>query len=72
MVHTGSDVFRAICAREPRSGAVASRLVTTEHFFDFAAMSGVEFLMIDKETRVDAFRERLHWNDLNYDPARGL
>jgi len=46
--------------------------VTSEHLSDFAAMSGVEFLMIDEETRVDAFRERLRWNDLYYHLARGL
>jgi len=46
--------------------------VTTEHLSDFAGMAGVEFLAIDADTRLDAFRDRLHWNDLYYHLARGL
>ena len=40
--------------------------VTPEHLADFAAMSGVEFLLIDEHTDVDSFRDRLRWNDLFY------
>ena len=43
-----------------------------EHLADFAAMSGVEFLVIDEGTQLDAFRDRLRWNDLYYLLARGL
>ena len=46
--------------------------VTSEHFSDVGAMFGVEFLMIDEETRVDAFGERLRWDDLYHHLARGL
>ena len=49
-----------------------SGLVTSEDFLDFAAMFGVEFLMIDEETRVDAFRERLREDDLDHQLARGF
>jgi L-arabinose isomerase len=38
--------------------------VTPEHLADFASMSGVEFLLIDERTELDAFRDRLRWNDL--------
>jgi L-arabinose isomerase len=46
--------------------------VTPEHLADFAAMSGVEFLVIDESTEVAAFRERIRWNDLYYLLASGL
>ena len=46
--------------------------VTPEHLADFAAMSGVEFLLIDERTELDGFRDRLRWNDLYYLLSRGL
>jgi L-arabinose isomerase len=46
--------------------------VTPEHLADFAAMSGVEFMVIDETTTLPAFRDRLRWNDLYYLLARGL
>jgi L-arabinose isomerase len=46
--------------------------VTTEHLADFAAMSGIEFLAIDETTDLVSFRDRLRWNDLYYQLARGL
>jgi L-arabinose isomerase len=46
--------------------------VTTEHLRDFAGMSGIEFLAIDGDTRLEAFRDQLRWNDLYYHLAGGL
>jgi len=46
--------------------------VTPEHLADFAAMSGVELLIIDESTEVGTFRERIRWNDLYYLLASGL
>jgi L-arabinose isomerase len=46
--------------------------VTTEQLRDFAAMSGIEFLAIDADTQLDAFRDQVRWNDLYYHLARGL
>jgi L-arabinose isomerase len=46
--------------------------VTTDHLADFASMCGIEFLMIDETTRIDAFRDRIRWNDLYFHLARGL
>ena len=46
--------------------------VTSEQLADFADMSGVEYLVIDERTELDAFRERLRWNDLYYLLAKGL
>jgi L-arabinose isomerase len=46
--------------------------VTAEHLSDFAAMCSTELVVIDEETRLDAFRDRLRWNDLYHHLARGL
>jgi L-arabinose isomerase len=46
--------------------------VTTEHLRDFAAMAGVEFLLIDEKTELESFKEKLRWNDLYYHLAKGL
>ena len=46
--------------------------VTVEHLRDFAAMSGVEFVVIDERTEIESFRDRLRWNDLYYLLAKGL
>lgn len=43
-----------------------SYAVTPEHLRDFAEMAGVEFLLIDENTTVDAFKDKLRWNDLYY------
>jgi L-arabinose isomerase len=39
---------------------------------DFAAMVGIEVLVIDERTTVDAFRDQLRWNDLYWHLAKGL
>jgi L-arabinose isomerase len=46
--------------------------VTQEHLRFFAGMSGVEFVVIDEATELEAFRDRLRWNDLYYLLAKGL
>lgn len=42
---------------------VFSQALTTEHFEDFAEMVGVEFLVIDAETRLRDFKNLIRWND---------
>ncbi|MCX6065319.1 MAG: L-arabinose isomerase [Chloroflexi bacterium] len=46
--------------------------VTAEHLQDFADMAGIEFLLIDENTRVDEFKDKLRWNDLYYQLSKGL
>jgi len=46
--------------------------VTAEHLRDFAEMAGIEFLLIDENTCVEEFKEKLRWNDLYYHLAKGL
>ncbi len=40
-----------------------SQSLTSEHMEDFAHMAGVEFLCIDADTRLRAFRNELRWNE---------
>jgi L-arabinose isomerase len=46
--------------------------VTADHLRDFAEMAGVEFLLIDENTRVGEFKDKLRWNDLYYLLNKGL
>jgi L-arabinose isomerase len=49
-----------------------SLALTAEHLADYAEMAGMEFLLIDRDTRLDAFKKELRWNDLYYALAKGL
>ncbi len=40
-----------------------SQALTTEHFEDLAEMNGVEFLVIETETRLREFKSVIRWND---------
>ncbi len=40
-----------------------SQNLTTEHMEDFAAMAGIEIVVIDKDTNVRNFKNELRWND---------
>jgi L-arabinose isomerase len=46
--------------------------VTADHLRDFADIAGIEFLLIDENTRLEDFRKELRWNDLYYQMANGL
>jgi L-arabinose isomerase len=49
-----------------------SQAVTPEMLSDFAEMAGLEFLLIDKDTKVDEFKKELRWNEMYYLLAKGL
>ncbi len=49
-----------------------SYAVTAEHLQDFADMAGIEFLLIDENTKIGEFKDKLRWNDLYYTLAKGL
>jgi L-arabinose isomerase len=49
-----------------------SYAITAEHLQDFADMAGMEFLLIDENTSVQDFRDKLRWNDLYYHLKKGL
>lgn len=40
--------------------------VTADHLRDFADIAGIEFLLIDENTVLEAFKKELRWNDLYY------
>jgi L-arabinose isomerase len=46
--------------------------VTAEHLRDFAAMANIEFLLIDENTQVEEFKEKLRWNEMYYLLAKGF
>ena len=43
-----------------------SLALTPEHLEDFAEMAGIEYLLIDSETRLRAFRNEIRLNDSAY------
>lgn len=49
-----------------------SYALTSEHLADFAQMAGIEFLLIDRETKLTEFQQALRWNDVYYLLAKGL
>ena len=49
-----------------------SQAVTTEVLEDFAAMAGIELLVIDADTKLRQFRQELWWNDIAYGLRSGL
>ncbi len=49
-----------------------SQAVTTEMLEDFAAMAGIELMVIDADTRLRQFRQELRWNEVYYAMQRGF
>jgi L-arabinose isomerase len=49
-----------------------SLAVTPEHLRDFAEMAGVELVLIDGETRLAEFQDRLRWNEAYYLMAKAV
>ena len=49
-----------------------SLAVTPEHLRDFADIAGVEFVLIDGETRLAEFQNQLRWNEAYYFMAKAV
>ena len=49
-----------------------SQAVTTEMIEDFAAMAGIELVVIDADTKLRQFKQELLWNDIAYGLRSGL
>ena len=49
-----------------------SQNITSEMIRDFAEIAGVEFLLIDQETRIPDFKNMLRWNEVYYYLAKGI
>jgi L-arabinose isomerase len=43
-----------------------TQAISSEPLRDFAGMAGIEYLSIDRDTRVNDFRNELRWNDAYY------
>ena len=43
-----------------------SQNLTAEHLEDFAAMANIEFVLIDKETKLREFKNELRWSEVYY------
>ncbi len=49
-----------------------SQSVTSAHLENFTDMAGIEFLLIDEDTRLPEFKKELRWNEVYYFLAKGL
>jgi L-arabinose isomerase len=49
-----------------------SMALTAEHLEDLAEMAGMEYLLIDDDTRLSHFKKELRWNEMYYYLAKGL
>jgi L-arabinose isomerase len=49
-----------------------SQALTSEHLEDYAEMAGIEFVLIDGETRLRELRKELRWNEAYYLATKGL
>lgn len=43
-----------------------SQNLTTEHLLDFANIAGLEYINIGADTKINQFRNELHWNEVFY------
>lgn len=43
-----------------------SQAVTKEHLEDFSEIAGIEYVLIDHETKINDLKKELRWNDLYY------
>jgi L-arabinose isomerase len=68
--------FKTACAAWILAGGAHhtgySYTVTTEHLEDFAAMSGIEIVVINADTKISEFKKELRWNDIAYHLSQGL
>jgi L-arabinose isomerase len=48
-----------------------SQALTAQHLEDFANMARIEFLLINKDTRLSEFKNELRWNDVYFHLTEG-
>ncbi len=51
---------------------VFSKAITSEYMEDFADMAGIEYVLIDEDTRIHQFKQELRWNEVYYHLAKGF
>ena len=68
--------FEAACACWIYAGGAHhtgfSQAVTLEMMEDFAAIAGIELVVIDEDTRVRSFRQELEWNEVAFGLKHGF
>ncbi|MGH8018014.1 MAG: L-arabinose isomerase [Opitutaceae bacterium] len=68
--------FKTACAAWIHAGGAHhtgySYAVTTEHMRDFAAMAGIEIVVIDADTKLEALKNELRWSEVYYHLADGI
>lgn len=68
--------FKSACAAWIHAGGAHhtgySYTVTREHLSDFAAMAGIECVVIDSQTEVASFCETLRWNEVYHHISAGM
>ncbi|GAB3325677.1 L-arabinose isomerase [Larkinella ripae] len=45
---------------------VFSKAITPEYLEDFAEIAGIEYVLINEETRIPSFKQELRWNEVFY------
>ncbi|GAB3903526.1 L-arabinose isomerase [Larkinella knui] len=45
---------------------VFSKAITSEYMEDFAEIAGIEYVLINEETKIHAFKQELRWNEVYY------
>lgn len=49
-----------------------SQAITPQYLEDYAEIAGIEYLLIDENTRIPEFKKEIHWNEMYYALAKGL
>ena len=49
-----------------------SQNLSTEYLADFAEMAGIEYVQIDKDTKIPSFKNELRWNEFYYHLENGV
>ncbi|MBX2874483.1 MAG: L-arabinose isomerase [Saprospiraceae bacterium] len=49
-----------------------SECLTAEYLEDYAEMAGIEYVLIDSETKIRAFKQELQWNEVYFHIAKGI
>jgi L-arabinose isomerase len=49
-----------------------SQAVTIKHLEDFSEIAGIEYLLIDEDTKISDFKKEITWNEVYYHLANGF
>lgn len=49
-----------------------SESLTTEFMEDYAEMAGIEYVLIDSDTKIHSFKQELRWNEVYYHISKGI